>query len=157
MDNNVLAHDHGIQQILKISEMNIKIDFNQGIDARLIDDSIAELLSKIKWLRFIRLSCDSLSNLPIIEKAINNIGKYTKREIFVYMLIEKSKINDSLQIARILKNYKNVSPFAQPYLDPNSNKKDISVEQKNICRWINVKSIYKSIDFKDYYSNARNL
>ena len=51
MDNNVLAHEHGLQQIEKMIKLGIKIDFNQGLDARIIakDKSIAELLSKVKW------------------------------------------------------------------------------------------------------------
>ena len=34
MDNNVLASDWGISQIEKIARLGIKIDFNQGLDAR---------------------------------------------------------------------------------------------------------------------------
>jgi hypothetical protein len=42
MDNNVLAHPHGISQIEKLAELGVKVDFNQGLDARLIDDGIAQ-------------------------------------------------------------------------------------------------------------------
>ena len=36
MDNNVLAHEHGLQQIEKIIKIGVKVDFNQGLDARII-------------------------------------------------------------------------------------------------------------------------
>ena len=39
MDNNVLAHDHGIKQIEKISRLGLRVDFNQALDARRIDFS----------------------------------------------------------------------------------------------------------------------
>lgn len=57
MDNNILASDYGVSQIEKIAERLYAIDFNQGIDARLINDDIARLLSRCKWLRYIRVAC----------------------------------------------------------------------------------------------------
>ncbi len=39
--------------------IGIKVDFNQGLDARLIDDSVAKLLSKVKWLEPVRLEMAS--------------------------------------------------------------------------------------------------
>jgi hypothetical protein len=48
MDNNVLACDHGLVQIEKIVKLGIKVDFNQGLDARIIakNEHIAELLGR---------------------------------------------------------------------------------------------------------------
>lgn len=48
MDNNILASNYGLQQIEKIIKLGIKVDFNQGLDARLITDEIARLLAKVK-------------------------------------------------------------------------------------------------------------
>jgi radical SAM superfamily enzyme YgiQ (UPF0313 family) len=63
MDNNVLACDYGLGQIEKIIRLNekrkrkIKIDFNQGLDARLVTDDIAKMLSHLKWIKRIRFGC----------------------------------------------------------------------------------------------------
>jgi radical SAM superfamily enzyme YgiQ (UPF0313 family) len=60
MDNNILACDYGLEQIEKIIRMNegrkkkIKVDFNQGLDARLVTDEIAKMLSRLKWIKKIR-------------------------------------------------------------------------------------------------------
>ena len=60
MDNNVLASDYGLQQIEKIIRLGLRVDFNQGLDARLVTDAIARLLARLKWMkriREIRVSC----------------------------------------------------------------------------------------------------
>ena len=36
MDNNVVASDWGLSQIEKIINLKVKVDFNQGIDCRII-------------------------------------------------------------------------------------------------------------------------
>ena len=55
MDNNILgAGDYAKEQLETIIKKRYKIDFNQAIDARLVDDDYAELLAKVKWLKYIR-------------------------------------------------------------------------------------------------------
>lgn len=57
MDNNILASNYGLQQIEKIIKLGVKVDFNQGLDARLITDEIARLLARVKWIKRIRFGC----------------------------------------------------------------------------------------------------
>ena len=76
LDNNVLAHHHGIDQIKLIAETGIKVDFNQGLDARLIDDGIAKLLAKVKWLKPIRLACDNTAMMEPVKKAVELFGEF---------------------------------------------------------------------------------
>lgn len=59
MDNNVLASDYGLGQIEKIVRMGLRVDFNQGLDARLVTDETAKLLAQVKWLKHIRFGCDT--------------------------------------------------------------------------------------------------
>src|SRR5574344_418329 len=152
MDNNVLAHEHGLQQIEKIIRLGIKVDFNQGLDARIIAEnkSIAELLSKVKWIRHIRLACDHKNQITFIEKALENLNLYGIKnyKIFVYMLVKD--VEDALLRARFLKE-KGCSPFAQPYRNFET-KKEPAKDLKNFARWVNHKAIFHSVDFLDYCS-----
>ena len=61
MDNNILQSEYGIEQLAKMTKIHksYKIDFNQGLDCRLVTPEIADILSKISWTRYIRFSCDT--------------------------------------------------------------------------------------------------
>jgi len=118
MDNNVLAHEYGLLQIEKIIKLGIKIDFNQGLDARIIanDKSIAELLSRVKWIKYIRMACDTKSQMPYIDKALQNLNCFGIKNyrIFVYVLVKD--IDDAYDRVMFLKSM-GCNPFAQPYID----------------------------------------
>ncbi len=148
MDNNVLACDHGIKQIEKIVKLGIKVDFNQGLDARLIDDSIAKLLSRVKWLNPIRLACDSQSQIKPIQNAVTLLRWHnaTPRRYFIYVLIKDPK--ESLERIKFLKGM-DLDCHAQPYLDFSGETKATQT-QRNIARWVNHKAIFKTVNFDDY-------
>lgn len=147
LDNNVLACDHGIAQIEKIVKMGVKVDFNQGLDARLIDDAIARLLSKVKWLHPIRLACDSRSQIESVRKATEVLrwNNATPRRYFCYVLVED--IQDAIDRVRFLKGI-DVDPFAQPYRDKEGTEP--VQEQKDFARWVNHKAIYKTVTWQEY-------
>jgi len=148
MDNNVLASDHGIEQIEKLIRLKIKVDFNQGLDSRLIDDKMAKLLSKVKWLHPIRLACDTQSQMKHVEKAVRLLRWYNAapRCYFVYCLIKD--IDEALERIKFLKGL-NLDPFAQPYIDFRNNIMPTK-KQKNLARWVNHKAIFKSVLWEDY-------
>lgn len=150
MDNNVLVHEHGLRQIEKIIKLGVKVDFNQGLDARIIakDKSIAELLSKVKWSRYLRMACDTKSQIPYIEKALKNLNEYGFKNyrVFVYVLVKE--IPDALDRVMFLKE-KGCSPFAQPYRDFETNKEP-NYEQKRFARWVNHKAIFNTVEWSEY-------
>jgi hypothetical protein len=148
MDNNVLASEHGLRQIEKIAALNLRVDFNQGLDARLIDDSIARLLAKVTWLKPIRLACDSLAMIPHIQKAVELLRwqNATPRRYSVYVLVKD--IPDAITRVRLLKGL-NVVPFAQPYRDFRTGIEPTH-EQREFAFWVNHKPTYKSLTWDEY-------
>lgn len=48
LDNNVLACDHSLQQIEAMGGKRVWVDFNQGLDARLITPETAALLARLQ-------------------------------------------------------------------------------------------------------------
>ena len=153
MDNNILAHEHGIKQIEKLARLGVKVDFNQGLDARLIDDHAAHLLSKLKWIRFIRLSCDTSNQLPVIQKAVTLLRWYNANpaRIFVYCLVQN--VEEALERVKALKGMY-LTIFAQPYRDVDNNEP--TQEQKDFARWVNHIAIFKSVQWQNYKKNPNN-
>jgi hypothetical protein len=151
MDNNVLAHEHGIKQIEKIVKLGLSVDFNQGLDARLIDDNIAKLLSRVKWLFPLRLACDQLSQMGAIQKAVTNLRWHncTPRRYFVNCLVTED-INDAVERIKFLKGL-DLDPFCQPYRDLKGTEP--TKKQRDFARWTNRKHIYKSTTWEDYKPN----
>ena len=148
MDNNVLACDFGIKQIEKIVDLGCKVDFNQGLDCRLVTDDIAHLLSMVKWSRYIRFSCDTIENLDSLLRAIEKLNRHGIKnyQIFVYLLVRD--VSEADKTADVLKKT-GVCPFAQPYRDF-ENKIKPTIEQKRFARYVNRKEIFESTTWENY-------
>lgn len=150
MDNNILASNYGLQQIEKIIKLGVKVDFNQGLDARLITDEIARLLARVKWIKRIRFGCDTPGQIAEVERASALIDKYGyKGEYFLYCILMDFKES----FARV--NYwksksRRFLPHCQPFRDLNNPHQIIPQWQKDMAHWADRKEIYMSCDFKDF-------
>lgn len=117
------------------------------MDARLIDEKMAQLLVKCKWSPYLRLACDSSNMIPIVLTAIDRLKKsgLHPRKIFVYTLIQD--VEESHQrIVTIAKT--GVDVFAQPYRDFNGGEP--TKEQKRLAGWVNYKPSFKTVTFEEF-------
>lgn len=114
MDNNILASEYGICQLERLIGSGYRIDLNQGMDARLVDNHIAKILAQLKWIRFIRFSCDQKSQIEPVKKTIELLGKYGIKpyRIFVYLIVTND-IQDAADRVEELKVYKGINLYAQ--------------------------------------------
>lgn len=115
MDNNILACEHGIQQLKELSDTDYLIDLNQGMDIMLLNDDIVKILSKIKWLKYIRFSCDKDYQLPYFEKAFDLFKKYKipVSKIFIYVLVQKDLESANRRVQSLHKLCKSFNLYAQ--------------------------------------------
>ena len=151
LDNNVLAHEHGMGQIEKMARIGVKVDFNQGMDARFIDDAVARLLVKVKWIRAIRTACDNEAAKAWVRRAVEALRKAgVTREIWCYMLVNGG-IEEAHDRAEFLRGL-GVTPFAQPYRSPDG--KEPSRRVKDFARWVNHRAIFNSVKWSDYKRDA---
>lgn len=87
-DNNILASPGWRTIFDELEDMKLRVDFNQGLDARLMTEEVAEKLSKLKRERLLRLAYDEQKNRRFVQKAIERLKAYgiKGREILVYAL-----------------------------------------------------------------------
>lgn len=152
LDNNVLACDHGLQQIEEMGGEQIWVDFNQGLDARLITPEVAKLLARLRWISVVRLACDTSAMLPIIEQATNYMKEagVAKSRFWAYALVQDL---DEAH-ARVLALEKmGVVPFAQPYRDFDGGEPPKI--QKDFARWVNHRATFKSCTWDEYKERMR--
>lgn len=150
MDNNILACDYGIEQINKIIKNKYRVDFNQGLDARLVTDDIAKLLSKVRWIKRIRFGCDTPGQVNDVKKAVSLLDKHGyKGEIFLYCIIRN--LRETYDRIMAFQPNKRYVIQAQPYRPLTHEPWSIPQWQKDMAHWANRKELFKSCDFKDFY------
>lgn len=155
LDNNILACDWGIGQLEEMAgRRDIRIDLNQGLDARLITPEIAKILKRIRWIRFIRLACDTSEMLPVIEQAtayLHEAGIAAHRR-YCYLLVNDD-IYDALWRLDMLSEW-GYTVFAQPYRA--YDKSEPTEQQRHFANWVNKRSAFKSCSWEDYkYNRAK--
>ena len=130
-----------------MARLELRVDFNQGLDARLIDDAMAKCLSKLKWLHPLRLACDTAGQVESIRKAVELLrwNNVTPSQYFCYVLVKD--VDDAVERVRTLKGLY-VYPFAQPYRDRKGTEP--SIEQKAFARWCNRREAFRSCTWEEY-------
>lgn len=151
MDNNILASEYGLEQIEKIVRLGLRVDFNQGLDARLVTDDIAKLLSKVKWIKRIRFGCDTPYQIVECERAVKLIDKHGYRgEYFFYCILLDSLEESFNRVNHWREKGSRFLAHAQPYRDFNHQQQIIPQWQKDLAGWANKKWIFRTCEFKDF-------
>lgn len=157
MDNNILASDYGINQLSQMIGRNIKIDLNQGMDARLVTSEIAEMLSRLNWIKYIRFSCDTKEQIESIVKVYNLFKKYGVKpyRMFVYFLVTTDLEDASIRINE-LRKLSGITVYAQA--ERNSFKEIIpNKEQLEFAQRYVYSGVWRKESFNDYCKRNANM
>lgn len=155
MDNNFLANDldYISDQIERSRRLNLRLDFNQGLDARLVNECTARQLCRVKWIRYVRFSCDTQGVISAVceaMKLLRNAGY--KGDFFIYFLaIDADETLD--RIMRIVEADKKVTPYVMPYRALDGDGNIVNEDTKHLARWANKMQIRKSSSFEQYKYN----
>ena len=163
MDNNFLANDPDFvrEQLEKSVFLKLRIDFNQGLDARLVDDTNAKWLASCNWRAatgnnaYIRFSCDTQSMIPHVQSAISFLrAAGYNGHIFVYFLARD--VHETLdRIQQILVFDTKIDPFVMPYRNLDGNGEIEDKKLRDLARWCNIASVRKSCSFDDYKRSVK--
>lgn len=163
MDNNILAAgEYAVEQLEKIIRKGYKVDFNQALDARLVDDRFARLLAKVRWLDHnrIRFGCDTRGQVEECERAIRMIQDYGfSGQFFLYTMLTSDfrecydRLSHWWHRMRDVRDNHNgcmVYAYAQPYRDPYNPGTAIPQWQKDMAGWVNKKAHFVVHSFEEF-------
>ncbi len=86
-DNNLLASPFVHNILDELIELNLEVDFNHGLDARMINLSIAKKLKRLR-VKYVRMAYDLINSREEVKRAIDILKEagYRGRELFFYTL-----------------------------------------------------------------------
>lgn len=153
MDNNVLFDKEWFFEITDWMLANdIKVDFNQGLDIRLMDMDIAKRISQLKPIDYWHFAFDSLDYKDHVIagiKMLNDAGVNVRHKANWYVYLHSDEAyDDALERCRILREMD-----ALPYIMVN---KDAPRTQRmtDLKRWTRPQ-IFFTTDFQDYNRGVR--
>ncbi len=145
LDNNFLALPSHIKKLQKYIKKGWKMDFNQGLDIRLINKENAKLLAKVKHYKQIHFAWDLMSYEKEVKKGLKILFKAGIKpyQIMVYILCNyNTSCKEDLYRFNELDNL-GVDPYVMLYGKGNKMIHDFA-------RWGNRRWISKSCKWEEY-------
>jgi elongation factor P hydroxylase len=86
-DNNFLASPDWKSVLTTLQELEIKVDFNQGLDVRLINEEKASFLAKLN-LDIVRMAYDNINEKKFVHKVVSILERkgFRRKEMLFYVL-----------------------------------------------------------------------
>ena len=151
LDNDFFGNPDWGSRIEEIKELELKVNFNQGLNIRNLKEDQAEALAKVDFRTLsgkskqVNFAWDDPRHEKLIHKGIKTcieagINPY---QMGFYVLIGyHSTPEEDLHRVEVLRDY-GCEPFVMPY------SKD-DPYQSRFARWVNHKAIFKTVAWKDY-------
>lgn len=152
LDNNFLALPSHIKKLQKYIKKGWVMDFNQGLDLRLVNKENAKILAETKHRSRIKFAWDSILDESKIIKGLKLMVKagVGPGDITVYVLVGyDSTFEEDLYRVNILRGIKDKKHSIKPYI-MNYNNTLKSQEFINFRRWVNNPYVFNSCEWKEY-------
>jgi len=152
LDNNFLALPSHVEKLKKYIKKGWVMDFNQGLDIRLINKENSELLAKVKHYKTIRFAWDDVKDEYKVREGLKLIIKagIRPRNITMYVLIGfNSNFEEDLYRVEVLRGIKDSRGSIKAYV-MNYNNELKSRRYKDFIRWVNNPWINRSCEWEDY-------
>ena len=148
LDNNPLALlDHFKNTCNDIRLNNLRVDFNQGLDIRLLTDEVCKILKSIK-IKEVRFAFDEDYLFPVIKEKMKLLKKYKIYANFYVLVGYNSTFENELK--RINYLHANIQrAYVMRYKGCKGNKKYIA-----LSNWCNSPKGLRVMDFYKEYLNC---
>jgi hypothetical protein len=150
LDNNFLAYEECENILQELIDKNIRCNFNQGLDIRLITPKIAELLSKLNYKGEYIFAFDNIKYKSILEEKIKILQKYIQKDwkIKLFVLVGfDSTLSEDLERIKWCQNHK-ILPYIMRH------EKCWLSENKNfytdLASYCNQPAFFKKMNFEQF-------
>lgn len=151
-DPNILACKDRVELLKQLADSKAYVDFNQGIDIRLVTDEVIELLKEIK-IRRIHFAYDRWQDKEIIEpklRAFMEKTGYNHTKVSCYMLTNfDTTIEQDLHRVYFLRDI-DIQPYVMIY-----DKEHSESIYKKMQRWCNPFIFWITPRFEDYKQETK--
>lgn len=152
MDNNILASKYGISELKRMVGSAIRIDLNQGMDVRLVTEEVADILASLNWIKYIRFSCDTISQIKSIDRVAYMLGERGIKpyRLFIYVLVRKDLDEADYRVQQ-LKKHKGIHLYAQAERNEGLGIRPNKAQLEFTNRYI-YGNLYRKETWKEYLS-----
>ena len=145
-DNNILAVPEHFERIVaQLVAEDLVVDWNQGLDIRLVNDRTIALLSKLK-MRRLRFAFDDPNMAPIIEEKVALVRQAgLNYDVFFYVLVGfNTTFEEDLARLNLLRRLK-CRAYVMRYDTVRLQRKYIE-----LARWANLFWSFAKYEFNDF-------
>lgn len=152
LDPNILACTEWVDLLGQVAESRALVDYNQGIDIRLMNDEKAKAINRTRYRR-LHFAWDNANDeiTPKMFKEYQKAWKVSSHNLYVYVLTNfNSTHEEDLYRIYTLRDM-GYNPFVMVYDKPNAPKLT-----RQMQRWCNNNYLFWSIkNFEDYDAGKR--
>jgi hypothetical protein len=148
MDPNITACKERENLLTQLAKSGAWVDFTQGLDARLLNVRIIEILNSIK-IKMIHFAWDNMKDREAVIDGLSLYAKYGKkkyreRRVYVLTNFDTNFYEDVYRIYTLREM--EFDPYVMVYDKPNAPKRT-----KRLQRWVNNKKIFRKCEFFEDY------
>lgn len=157
LDNDFFGNPQWRERVTEIHQFDLCVNFNQGLNIRIITDEQAEALASVKFYNYhqtkrqVHFAWDRFNDEKLINAGIERVNKAGIKpwQMMFYVLIgfDTTPEQDYYRVMKL--RDLGCDPFAMPY-----NRADIY--QQRFTRWVNHKAIFKSVAWPDYKGSVKS-
>lgn len=143
LDNNILAvPDHFKLVCKQAQDNNLRLDFNQGLDHRLLNDSIVAAMKATKRKGEYRFAFDDPDQIDSVKKALGLMHFHGINRSFWYVLVG---FNTTLEEDLFRLNYlrsQGQTAFVQRY--------NRCKDRLRLAQWANQHNMFKAVTYEEF-------
>lgn len=153
------------RMLQKLLDTNKQFKFKQGLDERLLDDEICQVLFSSKYDGDITFAFDNVADYEIIRNKLHIISKYKGRKSVKFYILVGFESTDANDIANAFKRIELLFHYGcLPYIMRFQNKNDTPWKESKyrnlyvtLARWCNQPRLVKKMTFREFCEANQEL